>query len=181
MPIVFDRVCDASGAFIVTFRAVVAQVVGAALHVVPGCCRLTVCIFRFCAGWLFATGIVDVVRGVCDLVLCVPSSCSVSGTLGSATAGCTLETVASLFCLGTLEGVPWIDVASTKRVRSGISCSCYAMTNGLRFSTLTRSDMAFMILLACDKDGFVMFFCLKCTVSDNRSLWVDLIWHVVVR
>jgi hypothetical protein len=46
---------------------------------------------------------------------------------------------------------------------------------------LARLDMAFMILSACNKDGFVMFLCLNCTVSDSPLLWVDLIWHVCVR
>jgi len=124
---------------------------------------------------------VDVEVGICDLVRRVPSSFSVTGTLGSVSLGCTLETVAFLFWLGTLGSVPCIDVASTSHVRSRISSSCCAVTNGLLFRTLARSDMAFMILSACNRDGFVMFLCLKCTVSDSCSLWVDLIWHVCVR
>ena len=63
--------------------------------------------------------------------------CSTSGAL---------KVVASLFLIGTLGGVPCIDVASTSGVRSHIFCSCCAMTIGLRFRTLARSDMAFMIL-----------------------------------
>jgi hypothetical protein len=45
---------------------------------------------------------------------------------------------------------------------------------------LARPDMDFTILSACNRDGFVMFLCLKCTVSDNRLLWVDLICHECV-
>ena len=118
VPMVFDRVRNASGLFIAASRADPALAFGVALRVVPGCCRLTVCIFCRCAGWLFVTGVVDVVGGVCDLVRRVPSSCSVSGTLGSVAPGCTLKTVVFLFCLGTLGSVPCIDMASTSRVRS---------------------------------------------------------------
>ena len=46
---------------------------------------------------------------------------------------------------------------------------------------LARLAMAFMILLACVSDGLVMFVCLKWTMSDSRSLWVDLMWHVCVQ
>ena len=91
VPMVFDRVRDASGSFIAASCAVAALVFGVALRVVPGCCRLTVRVFRCCADWLFATNVVDVVGSVCDLVHCVPSSCSVSGTLGSVASGCTLK------------------------------------------------------------------------------------------
>ena len=40
-----------------------------------------------------------------------------SGTLGSVALGCTLETVAFLFWLGTLGSVTCSDVASTSCVR----------------------------------------------------------------
>ena len=113
VPMVFNRVRNASGSFIAASRAVAALVFGVALCVVPGCCRLTVRVFRCCAGWLFATGVVDVAGGVCDLVCRVLSSCFVSGTLGSVASVCTLETVAFLFYLCTLGSVPCIDVAST--------------------------------------------------------------------
>ena len=76
----------------------------------------------------------------------------------------TPEVVASLFLIGTLGSVPCIDVASTSRVRLQISCSCCAVTIGLCFRTLARLDMAFIIFSACDRDGLVMFLCLKCTV-----------------
>ena len=109
-----------------------------------------------------ATGLSDVVGGAaCDCVIPVLSFGAVSGTLRSVVLGCTLETVAFLFCLGTLGSVPCIDVASTSRVRLQISCFCCAVTNGLLFRTLARSDMAFIILLACNRDGFVMFFVLE--------------------
>ena len=116
-----------------------------------------------------------------DLVFGVLSICFISGTLGSVALGCTLKTVASSFCTGTLGSDPGIEVASISRVRSLISYSCFAVTIGLRFRTLAKSDMAFMILSACDKDGFVMFLCLKWTVSDNLSLWVDLMWQECVQ
>jgi hypothetical protein len=45
VPMVFDLVCDASGAFIAAARAIAALVFGVALRVVPGCCRLTVVFF----------------------------------------------------------------------------------------------------------------------------------------
>jgi hypothetical protein len=61
-----------------------------------------------------------------------------------------------------------------------ISCSCCAVTIGLRFRTLARSDMAFMVLSACDRDGLVMCLCLEFTVLDRRSLWVDLMWYMCV-
>ena len=100
---VFDRVHDASGAFIAASRAVAALVLGSvALREVSGCCPLTVFVFLRCAGWIFATGLVNVVGGVYDLVSCAPSSFSVSGTLGSVALKCTLENVAFLFCLGTV-------------------------------------------------------------------------------
>ena len=105
-----------------------------------------------------ATSLLDVVGDAAfDCVLCVLSLRVVSGTLRSVASGCTLKTVAFLFWLGTLGSVPCIDVASTKRVRLQISCSCCAVTNGLRFRTLARSEMAFIILSACDRDRFVMF------------------------
>ena len=39
VPMVFNRVRDASGLFIAASRAVAALVFGVALRVVPGCCR----------------------------------------------------------------------------------------------------------------------------------------------
>ena len=94
---------------------------------------------------------------------------------------CTLKTVGLSFFIGTLESGAGNDVASISCVRSCISCSCFAMTTGLRFRTLARLAIAFMILLACDNDRVVMFLCLKQTVSDNHLLLVDLIWQVCVR
>jgi len=45
----------------------------------------------------------------------------------------------------------------------------------------TTAFMANMTLSACVIDGFVIRLCLKCTVSDNLSLLVSLMWHVCVR
>ena len=179
VPIVFDHVLDANGAFIADFRAVAALVFGVLvvfyMHVH---CLLTDHGVQRC---VMAAGLLDVVRDVAfDSLFLLLSPGVDSGTLGSVASGCTLKSVAFLSCFGTLGGVPCIDVASTSRVRSQISCSCCAVTNGLLFMTLARLDMAFMILSACGRDGFVMFLCLKCTVSDSRSLWVDLIWHACV-
>jgi len=183
VPIVFDRVLDANGAFNAATCAVAALVFGVVVGFsTHGRCLPTDRGFRRCVCWLVATGLSDVVGDAAfNRVLLVLSPGVVSGTLGSVALGCTLETVAFLFWLGTLGSVPGSDVASTSPVRSQISCSCFAATNGLRFRMLARSDMAFMILSVCDRDGFVMFLCLKCTVSDSRSLWVDLIWHTCVR
>ena len=108
------------------------------------------------------------------------SICASLGTLGSDARGCTLKTVGLSFCIVTLGSDTGTDVVSISCVRSHISCSCFDVTTGLRFRTLARLAIAFMILLACDNNGFVMFLCLKWTVMDNRSLWVDLIWQVCV-
>ena len=179
VPIVFDHVLDANGAFIADFRAVAALVFGVLVgFFTHGRCLLTNHGVQRC---VMAAGLLDVVRDVdFDSVFLLLSPGVDSGTLGSVASGCTLETVAFLSCLGTLGGVPCIDVASTSRVRLQISCSCCTVSNGLLFRTLARSDMAFTILSACNRDGFVMFLCLKCTVSDSCSLWVDLIWHACV-
>ena len=127
-------------------------------------------------------GLSDVVGDAAvDRVVLEISPSVVSGTLGSVALCCNLITVAFLFWLGTLGSVPCIDVASTNRVRLQISCSCCAVTNGLRLRALARSDMAFMILSACNRDGFVMLLCLKCTVLDRDLLWVDLMWNMCVR
>ena len=176
---VFDHVLDDSSAFEAALRAVAALVLGVVGVTTYGWCLLTARGFQHCvmdAGLLAVVG-----DDVFDRVILVILPGVDSGTLGSVALGFTLKTVAFLFWLGTLGSVPCSDVASTSCVRSQISCSCCAVTNGLCFRTLARSDMAFMILSACDRDGFVMFLCLKCTVSDSCSLWVDLIWHVCVR
>ena len=83
------------------------------------------------------------------------------------------------FCFGhaPLEeylALMWLPLVMSGRKILALAVLCCAVTNGLHFRTLARSDMAFMILLACEKDGFVMCLCLKCTVPDNRLLWVDL-------
>jgi len=182
VPVVFDRVCDASGAFNAASRAAAALVFGVVVGVaVHGCCLLIVCGFQRCAVWLFATDILEVVLGaLLYRVLCVISICSVSCTLGSVALGCALETVASSFWMGTLRSDLGTNVASISSVRWRIFCSYFAVTNGLLFRTLARLDIAFMILLACDNDGLVMFSCLKWTVLDNLSFWVDLIWQECV-
>ena len=132
--------------------------------------------------FVVATGILDVAGGAdCNLVHRVLSIGSVSGSLGGDAVGCTLKAVASLFWMGTLGSDLGTDVASISRVRSRISCSCCAVTIGLHFRTLAKLDMAFMIFSACGNYGFVMFLCLKCTVSDNLSLWVDLMWQECVQ
>ena len=179
MPMVFDRVLDDSGTFKAALHAIADLVLGVVGVTTHGCCLLTARGLWRC---VMAAGLSAVVGDdVVDHVNLVILPGVDSGTLGSVALGCTLKTVAVLFWLGTLGSVPCSDVASTSCVRSRISCSCCAVTNGLRFRTLARSDMAFMILSACDRDGFVMFLCLKCTVSDSRLLWVNLIWHVCVR
>ena len=96
VPMVFDHVCDASSAVIAASCAIAALVFGVILGVtMHGCCLLIIRGFWRCAGWLFATGLLEVVGdAVLDRVL---SICSVSGTLGSVALGCTLETVASSF------------------------------------------------------------------------------------
>ena len=101
-----------------------------------------------------ATGLSDGVGDVAFDCVCLLLSPGIdSGTLGSVALTCTLKTVAFLFCLGTLGSVPCIDVASTSCVRLQISCSCCAVTNGLLFRMLARLDMAFVILLACNRDS----------------------------
>ena len=94
---------------------------------------------------------------VLDPVLRVLLICSVSGKLRSVSLGCTLETVASSFFMGILGSDGGTYVASISCVSSCISCSCFAVTTGLRFKTLARSDIAFIILLACNNDRFVVF------------------------
>ena len=160
MPIVFDCVLDANGAFIADFRAVADLVFGVLVDFYThGCCLLTNHGVQRC---VMAAGLLDVVRDVAfDSLFLLLSPGVDSGTLGSVASGCTLKSVAFLSCFGTLGGVPCIDVASTSRVRLQISCSCCAVTSGLHFRMLARSDMAFMILLACNRDRFVMFLCLK--------------------
>ena len=65
-----------------------------------------------------AAGLLDVVRDAAvNCVFLELSPGFVSGTLGSVALGCTLETVAFLFWLGTLGSVPCIDMDSTCRVR----------------------------------------------------------------
>ena len=96
VPMVFDRVRDASGVFIAAYCAIAALVFGVVLGVtVHGSCRLIFCGFQLCAGWLFAIGQLEVVRdAVLDCVLCVLLICSISGTLRGVALGFTLKTVA---------------------------------------------------------------------------------------
>jgi len=178
VPMVFDLVLDDNGAFKAAVCAVAALVLGVVGFAAHGCCMHTARGFWRC---VVAAGLSAVVGvDAFDRVFLVISPGVDSGTLGSVALGCTLKAVAFLFWLGILGSVPCIDVASTSCVRSRISCSCCAVTNDLRFRMLARLDMSFMILSACDRDGFVMFLCLKCTVLDSRLLWVDLIRHVCV-
>ena len=143
VPLVFDRVLDANGAFKAALGAIAALVLGVVGFATHGCCLHTACGFWSC---VMATGQSAVVGDdAFDSVLLVISPGVDSGTLGSVSLGCTLKAVAFLFWLGALGSVPCIDVASTSCVRLQISCSCCAVTNGLCFRTLARSDMAFMI------------------------------------
>ena len=192
VPMVFDLVLDANGKFNAAFFAIAALVLGCWLVVCVVCRTLEVAVSLVCEDSLLGLSFRrDSLRKVtprgnslrefcCDespwgMLFCksfLPKVyCSISGTL---------EVVAYLFLIGTLGSVPCIDVASISRVRLQISCSCCAVTIGLRFRTLARPDMAFMILLACDRDGLVMLLCLKCTVLYRRSLWVGLMWHMCV-
>ena len=77
VPMVFDRVRDASGdvnaASCAAAALVFGVVVGVAVH---GCCLLIVRGFRRCAVWLFTSDILEVVLdAVLDRVLCVLSLC----------------------------------------------------------------------------------------------------------
>ena len=137
-----------------------------------------VCCLRIGARCSVATGNLEVV-----LVAHFPLSCAVSCTLVAVASVCTLGSIALVCTLGsaclsccsvTLGIGVGLCMFSMRRCRSLISCSCFAVTIGLHLRTLARSAMAFMILLACVSNGLVMFLCLKCTMSDNRSLWVDL-------
>ena len=178
VPMVFDRVLNDNGACKAALRAIAALVFGVVGFTMLGCCLLTA--LGFCRS-VMVDGLSAVFGDdAFNLVFLVTSPGVDSCTLGSVALGCTLEAVAFLCWSCTPGSVPCSDVASTSCVRSRVSCSCCAVTNGLRFRTLARSDMAFMILSACNRDGFVMFLCLKCTVLDSRSLWLDLIWHVCV-
>ena len=122
MPIVFDHVLDANGAFIADFCAVAALVFGVLVgFFTHGHCLLTDRGARHC---VMAAGLSDVVGDVAfDRVFLLFLPGVDSGTLGSVASECTLKTVAFLSCLGTLGNVPCIDVASTSRVRSRISWS----------------------------------------------------------
>ena len=203
VPMVFDLVRDASGAFIATARANAALVFGVALGVVmPVCFRQTVCVVcrtLETVASLFWSELSPRTNSSCKVAPGKDSPRGLSPREDSprevspredfprglsprkdfpckvcCSVPCTLKTFASLFWLGTLGSAPCIDVVFISCVRLRISCSCCAVTNALCFRTLARSDMAFMILYTCDKDGFVMFLCLKCTVSDNLSLWAGL-------
>ena len=127
LPMVFDRVFDASSAFIAASCAIAALVFGIFVGIIVlGCIA---CYFWRCGGWLVATGILEIVGDAgCDLVLRVFSSCSASCTLGSVAFGCTLKIVASICCMGTLGSEPGTNVASISSVRLRISCSCFAVT-----------------------------------------------------
>ena len=173
VPMVFDRVLDDNGAYKAALRAIAALVFGVVGFTMLGCCLLTA--LGFCRS-VMVDGLSAVFGDdAFNLVFLVTSPGVDSCTLGSVALGCTLEAVAFLCWSCTLRSVPCIDVASTSCVRLRFFCSCCAVTNGLHFRTLARSDMAFMILSACDRDGFVMCLCMKCTVSDSCLLWVDLI------
>ena len=104
-----------------------------------------------------------------------------SGTLKSVSWVCTLGSISGSCCSSTLGSGADMDVASIICVRYQISCFCLAVTIGLRLRMLARLAIALMILSACDNDGFVMFLCLKWTVLDKRSLWVDLMWQRCVQ
>ena len=141
-------------------------------------CGMFVCWRRFGARCSVLTGKFEV-----DLVARFPSSCVASGTredvalvctLGSIASVCTLESACLDCCFVTFGSGVGMCEFSMRCCWSRISCSCFAVTVGLRLRTLARSAMVFMILLACVSDGLVMFLCFKCTVSDNLSLWVDL-------
>ena len=171
VPMFFNRVLDANGAFSAASFAIAALVFGGcwlADRIVRHTLKVVVSLFceDFPWGMSFCgdSPCVDSPCFFCEespwgLHFCKLSLhkvyCSISGTL---------KAVAFLFWLGTLRSVPCIDMASTSCVRLQISCSCCAVTNGLCFRTLARLDMAFMFLSACDRDGLVMFLCLKCTV-----------------
>jgi hypothetical protein len=104
---------------------------------------------------------------------------SAAGTLGSAaccgTSSCLLG---SSHCRGCLISVAL--VAST------ILCRSFASGDDLScpdspLMALTHSASASITLSACVMVGLVIRLCWNCTVSDNRSLLVCLMWHVCVR
>ena len=116
--------------------------------------------------------------------------CHNGGTLGSAacTLGSAAGTLGSVACCGTSIG------SSNRRgclisvalVASTILCRSFASGDDLScpvnpLMALAHSASASITLSACVMVGLVMRLCWNCTVSDNRSLLVCLMWHVCVR
>ena len=68
----------------------------------------------------------------------------------------------------------------SSRVFKSSSCCCYGWF-AMPLITLLHAAMECISLSAVDNVGLVMVLCWNSTVSQNRSLFVALIWHLWVR